>query len=153
MDEFQGLRAQDFQKAWPQAFQQAVFHAATLHEQAGIQMAKATQLIFIAERTSKKASDELLAAKSGIVETIKNASQLHLKITQQVSNDIADQTAYLLAREREFLKKAIDERAKIDKSRNQLMADIKIWRNCSLWRRLWWALHPPSLRMPSIQKS
>jgi hypothetical protein len=153
MDEFQGLRAQDFQKAWPQAFQQAVFHAATLHEQAGIQMAKSTQLIFVAQKTSEKASADLLKAKSGIVETIEKASQLHLKIIQQVSHDIADQTADLLARERGFLKKALNERAEIDKSKAQFAADVNTWMNCPLWRRLWWALYPPSLHFPSVQES
>jgi hypothetical protein len=152
MNEFQGLRAQDFQKAWPQAFEQAVFHVATLHEQAGVQMTKATQQIFIAQRTAEKVSAELLAAKSGIVETIEKASQLHLKVIQQLSHDIANQTADLLARERGFLKSAINERSEIDKSKAQLAAEIKTWKNCPMWRRLWWALYPSSLPFPKIQK-
>ena len=153
MKEFQGFRAQDFQKAWPQAFEQAVLHAATLHEQAGIQLAKSTQMIFFAQRASEKASAELLASKSGIVETIEKASQFHLKTIRQVSGDLANQTTELLTRERKFINQAIKERAEINKSKAELSADIEAWGNCPLWRRLWWALHPDSLYLPSIHDS
>jgi len=144
MDEFQGLRAQDFQKAWPQAYSQAIHHVVTLQEQAGHQMASATRQIFLAQRTSEKASSELLAAKEGIVEAIEAASDYHLTSIREISAYLKAKTADVVAREQAFLRRVLIEKNTLDQSRAKLAQEAGAIQTSSMWRRLWWALHPAS---------
>lgn len=145
MREFEGLYPQDFQKAWPQAYMLAVQHIAILQEHTGRQMDLATQQVLLAQRTAEKTTKELQAAKSDIVAAIESANAVHLASVTRLSDSLTEALAALTKKEKLFLDAVIIEITTIEQSRAQLSIEIKEFRNCPLWRRLWWAFRPKSI--------
>lgn len=145
MHEFQGLQPQDFQKAWPQAYMLAVQQVNLLHEQAGHQMASATQQVLLAQRIAEATAVKLESAKSDIVEAIESANREHLASAARLSDALALELKMLMERERSFLCCVMVEKSKIDQARTQLVEELEKVRNGAFWRRLCWAFRPESI--------
>lgn len=143
MNEFRGLYAQDFQKAWPQAYMLALHHVGVLQENADQQMASATRQVLYAQRTVQEAIKELDTAKSAVVGAIEAASAGHLASVTSLSGALASELEALIQRERSFWTRAVKERALLDQGRAELAKQQEQWRNRPLWKRLWQATFPP----------
>jgi NifB/MoaA-like Fe-S oxidoreductase len=143
MNEFRGLYAQDFQKAWPQAYMLALHHVGVLQENAEQQMASATRQVLYVQRTVQEAIKELDASKSAVVEAIETASAEHLASVTNLSGSLAGELEVLIQRERSFWTCVVKERARLDQGRAELAKQQEQWRNRPLWKRLWQATFPP----------
>jgi len=146
MQEFHGLRPEDFQKAWPTAYSLAVANVAALQQQAALQMATSTEQVLHSHRAAARAAKLLNESKHDILDEIKNAhAENHqrmielAKILERAIND-------LVARETSFQDVIMREKISIDLARAEVATAKAAFRTSPLWRRLWWALHPSSRR-------
>lgn len=143
MNEFRGLYAQDFQKAWPQAYMLALHHVGVLQENADQQVASATRQVLYAQSTVREAIKELDASKSAVLGAIEAASAGHLASVTKLSGALAGELEALVQRERTFWTLVAKEKAKLDQTRAELTKEQEQWRNRSFWKRLWLATLPP----------
>jgi hypothetical protein len=142
MQEFHGLRPEDFQKAWPAAYAQAVAHVMALQQQAAHQLESATEQVLLAQRAAARSARLLAESKHDILDDIRAAhtdaqGQMH-ELSSVLEHAIKD----LITREASFQQAVIREKINIDRFRAEATKAKSVLRNSPLWRRLLWALNP-----------
>lgn len=142
MQEFHGLRPEDFQKAWPTAYAQAVGHVLALREQSAHQLASATEQVLLAQRAAARSARLLTDSKHDILSDIRRSHADAREQMQDFSDLLTRGLTDLLAREKDFQQVVIREKINIDRSRADTGKAKTIFRSSPLWKRLWWALNP-----------
>lgn len=142
MQEFHGLRPEDFQKAWPTAYAQAVGHVLALREQSAHQLESATEQVLLAQRAASRSARLLTDSKHDILSDIRSAHADAQDQLRGLSDVLSSGLTDLIAREKALQQAVIREKISIDKSREEMVKAKTTLRSSPLWKRLWWALNP-----------
>jgi hypothetical protein len=142
MNEFAGLRPEDFRKAWPNAYQAAVTQIATLQEFNGQQLAAATAQVMWARRAASMTTLELRAARQGVADEIEAAASKSADTMRAAAESLANQSKLLIAKTHAFHAEVDRQRRLLTQSRLELDEKRRQLMKSSIWLRLAWAIRP-----------
>jgi hypothetical protein len=142
MQEFHSLRPEDFQKAWPAAYAQAVEQVVALKEQAAYQLTSATEQVWLAQSTTSRTIRMLNECTKNILDDIRSAHADAQKQMHTSCDALAAGVANLIQREKAFQQTLLREKLKIDQARAEVVMSKDVFRKSPIWKRVWWALNP-----------
>ena len=120
MNEFAGLRPEDFRKAWPNAYQAAVTQIATLQEFNGQQLAAATSQVMWARRAASMTTLELRAARQGVIDEIEAAASKSADTMRAAAETLANESKRLVAKTHTLQAEVDRQRRLLDQSRSEI---------------------------------
>jgi len=134
------LRAEDFQRAWPTAYQCAILHTAELHQRIDTQLGLTRHLISEVDRVGKATHLELLqvaqSAGSAIRQSGSESSSAILRATTAMENKLAE----LIASEVKARDEVRHERTRLKSERRAFEDRLDALQFSSLWGRLHFVL-------------
>lgn len=151
MIEFHELRAEDFRKAWPTAYQQAILQIMVLHESAmniqsvmTMQNASINKSIDAATKRMGTACDEMLAE---LTASNRSCQALLLKGIHLQQSEFEK----LINQQKEFKQFVIKEQKELNSMKIETQKAIKKFSNAGFARRLLWAFQPRLYQQQAIQ--
>lgn len=142
MTEFYGLRPEDFQKAWANAYQVAVQQAATLLEYSEQRLSTATGQLLWARQAVEASVRELGEVRTDLVGAIQHAAQVDAAALHEAAMALAREALELIRRERALQATVVRHKKLLDQERADIEAVRRRLLRGSLWRRLLWAFRP-----------
>lgn len=142
MNEFAGLRPEDFRKAWPNAYQTAVTQIATLQEFSGQQLAAATAQVMWARRAAQMTTLELRSARKGVTDEIEAAASKSADTMRAAAESLANESRRLIAKTHAFQAEVDRQRRLLDQSRREIEVAKRKLKESSVWNRIAWAIRP-----------
>ncbi len=142
MNEFAGLRPEDFQKAWPNAYQAAVTQIATLQEFSGQQLTAATAQLMWARRAAQTSAIELRGATDAVVAEIEAAASNGTAVLSTAAAKLVDESRSLLEKNRAFQCEVAKQQNILAQARREIEEKKQTLMRDTLWRRLAWAIFP-----------
>lgn len=142
MMETNELRAEDFRKAWPNAYQQAILQVMVLHESATNLQTTMTKQAVTIKTALTNSLEEMMAMRKEILEELKQANRDHQASLLQSIKLQKDEFEKLIQQQENFKRLAISEKKEINKMRGAAEDYHKKFRSAGVARRLLWALLP-----------
>ncbi|MDR3453024.1 MAG: hypothetical protein P4L96_09495 [Rhodoferax sp.] len=142
MTEFFGLRPEDFQKAWANAYQSALQQVAVLQEFSEQQLTSATGQVLWARQAVEVSVRELDGVRTCLVEAMERAAQLNAAALHDAAAALAHEAQQLIRRDQALQAEVARQKQLLGQARADIEAARRRLLRGSLWRRLVWAFWP-----------
>lgn len=146
MIETDGLRAEDFRKAWPNAYQQAILQVMVLHESATNLQTTMTKQTATIKASLTAGLEEMVAMRAEILEELKQANRDHQISLQRNIKLQRDEFEKLIQKQEQLKKLVASEKNEIHELRRAAQNQLNKFRNASLATRMLWAITPNRLQ-------
>jgi hypothetical protein len=134
------VRADDFQRAWPIAYECAIVHTIELHQRMDTQLGLASHLISEVDRVGKTTHSELLQVAQFASSAIRQGGSESSAAILRATTGMEDKLAELIASDLKVRDEIRLERSRLKSERRAFDACVSAVRSSSLWQRLQFVL-------------
>ena len=138
---FEALRAEDFQKAWPTALQNALVTVSYLQSQLECQQYEFAVMV-------KKTAQMMGKERDALSQVLADGHRLHTQQFSEVQQSLVQHAEDLASREQAFARQCQQKLAHIRQQHDLWQRYVAEIQSAPWWRRMYWILLPD--KMPAM---